>query len=942
MNEKRVRTRFAPSPTGFLHVGGLRTALYAYLYAKQNGGDFILRIEDTDLERYVPGAVEAIYHALALTGIKPDEGPNEGGKYGPYIQTQRKDIYLKYAKELIDKKAAYYCFCDKERLDSLTNENGFKRYDKHCLHLSQAEIEEKLASGVPYVIRQNINNEGVSSFEDMVYGHVEVPNSELEDQILIKSDGLPTYNFANVIDDHLMGITHVIRGNEYLSSTPKYNLLYDAFGWERPFYMHVTPIMRDETHKLSKRYGDANFEDFIAKGYLPEAIINYIALVGWSPKGEEEKFTLQELIEKFSVDGISKSSSIFDAKKMRWLNGEYIKELPFDVFMEHAKPFFEASCIANKYDYVKFGKLLQSRIELFSEINDKVKFIVNFKKFDPVLYLNKKFKIDLEVAKNVLKVAIPKFKALKQWDEKNLHACTMQVAEALNAKSGQVYSVLRVALSGCEVTPGGSVEIADILGKEESMERLEKSLKWLEENDKLKDDYQKVLEACLATGASFGELFIEDSMQNTYQMANGDLANANSENIHGVGIRILKGMEEVYGYSNDTSIEAMLALAKKLASSFEGEKVKDVLPLEQKKLPKIIDIKKHPNDVKLEDKIALMKKANDAALGVKGIIQAMTRLTEAIQDVVIVNSNGVFAHDERCNVRLTQVAISSDGKSNQTSARQYGMNQGYEMFDGYDVAKLGKDAAEAAVRMLSADDIAGGKMTVVIDNAFGGVILHEACVHSLEATSVARGLSVFCGKLGQKIAADCVTAVDDGTMNGEWGSLNCDDEGNLTKRNVLIENGVLKTYLVDYRNSFRMNHPITGSGRRESYKYSPTSRMTNTFFTEGKYTREEIIASTKKGFFAASMGGGSVNPTTGEFNFAVNEGYLIEDGKITKPIKGATLIGSGAEVLMNIDMIANDNFAMAPGMCGSLSGSIPTNVGQPTIRVQNITVGGRK
>ena len=246
---QRVRTRFAPSPTGFLHVGGLRTALYAYLYAKQNGGDFILRIEDTDLERYVPGAVEAIYKALDLTGIKIDEGPNEGGKYGPYIQTQRKDIYLKYAKELIDKGAAYYCFCDKERLDSLVNENGFKRYDKHCLHLSKEEVEEKLASGVPYVIRQNINNEGVSSFEDMVYGHVEVPNSELEDQILIKSDGLPTYNFANVIDDHLMGITHVIRGNEYLSSTPKYNLLYDAFGWERPFYMHVTPIMRDETHK---------------------------------------------------------------------------------------------------------------------------------------------------------------------------------------------------------------------------------------------------------------------------------------------------------------------------------------------------------------------------------------------------------------------------------------------------------------------------------------------------------------------------------------------------------------------------------------------------------------------------------------------------------------------------------------------------------------------
>ena len=938
----KVRTRFAPSPTGFLHVGGLRTALYAYLYAKQNGGDFILRIEDTDLERYVPGAVEAIYKALDLTGIKPDEGPNEGGAYGPYVQTQRKEIYLKYAKELIDKGAAYYCFCDKERLDSLVNENGFKRYDKHCLHLSKEEIETKLASGVPYVIRQNINNEGVSSFEDMVYGHVEVPNNELEDQILIKSDGLPTYNFANVVDDHLMGITHVIRGNEYLSSTPKYNLLYDAFGWDRPFYMHVTPIMRDETHKLSKRYGDANFEDFIAKGYLPEAIINYIALVGWSPKGEEEKFTLEQLIEKFSVDGISKSSSIFDAKKMRWLNGEYIKELPFEKFMEYATPFFEASSIAGKYDYVKFGKLLQSRIEIFSEIEDKVKFIVNFKKFDPALYLNKKFKIDLDVAKNVIKASIPVFEKIKDWTEENLHAATLQVAEMLGAKSGQVYSVLRVALSGVEVTPGGSVEIADILGKEESMDRLNKSLNWLEENEKLKDDYKLVLEACLATGANFGELFIEDSNHHNYMMANGELAQAEAESIHGVGIRILKGAEEVYGYTNDTSISAMLALAKKLASSFSGEKVAEVAPLTLVKLPKIVDIKKHPSDVKLEDKVALMKKANDACLAVEGVIQSMTRLGEACQDVTIVNSNGTIAHDQRCNLRLYQIAIATNGKESQNGARNYGRNQGYEMFDNYNVAALGKEAAEAAVRMLSAEDIAGGKMTVVIDNAFGGVILHEACVHSLEATSVARGLSVFCGKMGQKIANDCVTAVDDGTIAGEWGSINCDDEGNLTHKNILIENGVLKSYLVDYRNSFRMNHPITGSGRRESYKYSPTSRMTNTFFAPGKYTKEEIIASVKKGFFAAQMGGGSVNPSTGEFNFAVQEGYLIEDGKLTTPIKGATLIGSGAEVLMNVDMIASDNLELAAGMCGSLSGSVPTNVGQPTIRVQNITVGGRK
>ena len=475
----KVRTRFAPSPTGFLHVGGLRTALYAYLYAKQNGGDFILRIEDTDLERFVPGAVEAIYKALDLTGIKPDEGPNEGGAYGPYVQTQRKEIYLKYAKELIEKGAAYYCFCDKERLDSLVNENGFKRYDKHCLHLSKEEIEEKLASGVPYVIRQNINNEGVSSFEDMVYGHVEVPNNELEDQILIKSDGLPTYNFANVVDDHLMGITHVIRGNEYLSSTPKYNLLYDAFGWERPFYMHVTPIMRDETHKLSKRYGDANFEDFIEKGYLPEAIINYIALVGWSPKGEEEKFTLEQLIEKFSVDGISKSSSIFDAKKMRWLNGEYIKELPFDKFMEYAKPYFDASIIKDKYDYNKFGKLLQSRIEIFSEIPEKVAFIEDFKQIDPEMYNNKKFKLDASIAKNILGEVIPYFEALEDWTEDSLHQATTDMATKLEVKAGAVYTVMRIALSACLVTPGGSVEIADILGKDESIRRLKEAYSWL-------------------------------------------------------------------------------------------------------------------------------------------------------------------------------------------------------------------------------------------------------------------------------------------------------------------------------------------------------------------------------------------------------------------------------------------------------------------------------
>ena len=475
---ERVRTRFAPSPTGFLHVGGLRTALYCYLFAKQNHGDFILRIEDTDLERYVEGAVEVIYKTLAEAGMKIDEGPNEGGPYGPYVQTERKDIYLKYAKELVEKGAAYYCFCDKERLDSL-KVNGIARYDKHCLHLSKEEVEAKLASGVPYVIRQNMPTEGVSEFDDLVFGHVTIPNNELEDQILIKSDGLPTYNFANVIDDHLMHITYVMRGNEYLSSTPKYNLLYDALGWERPNYIHLTPIMKDETRKLSKRYGDANFDDFVKKGYLPQAIVNYIALLGWSPKGEQEKFTMDELIEKFSISGLSKSSSIFDEAKMKWLNGEYIKELPFDKFMEYAKPYFDASIIKDKYDYNKFGKLLQSRIEIFSEIPEKVAFIEEFKQIDSEMYNNKKFKLDASIAKNILSEVIPYFEALKDWTEDNLHQATTDMATKLEVKAGAVYTVMRIALSACLVTPGGSVEIADILGKDESIRRLKEAYSWL-------------------------------------------------------------------------------------------------------------------------------------------------------------------------------------------------------------------------------------------------------------------------------------------------------------------------------------------------------------------------------------------------------------------------------------------------------------------------------
>lgn len=472
----RVRTRFAPSPTGFMHIGNLRTALYCYLFAKQNGGDFVLRIEDTDVERTVEGAIDIIYQTLKESNIKVDEGPLQGGEYGPYVQTQRKDLYMKYALELVEKGAAYYCFCDKERLDSLATENGIKRYDKHCLHLSKEEVAMRLARGDKWVIRQNMPTEGVSEFDDLVFGHVTVPNNELEDQILIKSDGLPTYNFANVIDDHLMKISHVMRGNEYLSSTPKYNLLYDAFGWEHPKYIHLTPIMKDAQRKLSKRHGDANFNDFTEKGFLPEAIINYIALLGWSPKGEEEKFSMDELIEKFSISGLSRSSSIFDEAKMKWLNGEYIKELEFNKFMELATPFFEKSKVKGLYDYNKLGVLIQSRIEILSEIPDKVDFLAEFNPADKEMYFNKKFKIDDVLAKTVLEESIKELEKCNNWTIDGLHEEIAKISEKLEVKSGVTYTVLRIALTGVMVTPGGSPEMADILGKEESIKRLKLSI----------------------------------------------------------------------------------------------------------------------------------------------------------------------------------------------------------------------------------------------------------------------------------------------------------------------------------------------------------------------------------------------------------------------------------------------------------------------------------
>ncbi len=476
----KVRTRFAPSPTGFMHIGNLRTCLYAYLFAKKAGGQFILRIEDTDQERYVEGAVDVIYHTLKTAGIEHDEGPDKDGGYGPYIQSERKDIYLKYAKELVEKGGAYYCFCTKERLDSLKDDKGIAKYDKHCLSLSKEEVQKRLDAGEPYVIRQNIPTEGVSEYDDMVFGHISVPNEDMEDNILIKSDGMPTYNFANVVDDHLMAINYVIRGVEYLSSTPKYNLMYDAFGWERPHYMHLSPIMKDAQRKLSKRYGDANFEDFLAKGYLPEAIVNYIALLGWSPKGNEEKMSMQQLIEEFDVEGISKSPSIFDEAKMRWLNGEYIKQMSIEQFVEVAKPYFEKSKVAGKYDYTALAKLLIPRVEILSEIPEKVNFLEEFGEYDVDMFEHKKMKITKEMALANLKEVEKVYASESEWTDEHLKAVAMSLSEKLACKSGQIFLPLRLALTGVASTPGGATEMAELLGKEESMKRLRYSIELLQ------------------------------------------------------------------------------------------------------------------------------------------------------------------------------------------------------------------------------------------------------------------------------------------------------------------------------------------------------------------------------------------------------------------------------------------------------------------------------
>lgn len=480
----KVRTRFAPSPTGRMHVGNLRTALYAYLITKHEGGDFILRIEDTDQERYVEGAVDIIYRTLAETGLIHDEGPDKDGGCGPYVQSERqaKGIYLEYAKKLIEKGEAYYCFCDKERLESLKTTVAGKEisiYDKHCLHLSKEEVEEKLASGIPYVIRQNNPTEGTTTFEDEIYGDITVDNAELDDMILIKSDGYPTYNFANVVDDHLMGITHVVRGNEYLSSSPKYNRLYEAFGWEVPVYIHC-PLITDENHqKLSKRCGHSSFEDLVEQGFLTEAIVNFVALLGWSPADNQEIMSLDELVAKFDYHHMSKSPAVFDYTKLKWMNGEYIKEMDFDAFYEKALPYIK-EVITKDYDLKKIAKMVQTRIEIFPDIKDHIDFFEELPEYDVAMYTHKKMKTNAETSLEVLTEVLPILEKQDDYSNDALYATLLKYVEEKGCKNGYVMWPIRTAVSGKQMTPGGATELMEVLGKEESLNRIRKGIELLQ------------------------------------------------------------------------------------------------------------------------------------------------------------------------------------------------------------------------------------------------------------------------------------------------------------------------------------------------------------------------------------------------------------------------------------------------------------------------------
>ncbi len=471
-----VRTRFAPSPTGYMHLGGMRTALYTYLFTRKYGGKFVLRIEDTDQARYVEGATEVIYRTLRDIGLTWDEGPDVGGAYGPYIQSARKDMYLPYAKQLVEQGKAYYCFCTNEALEArraAAAERGetFK-YDKHCLNIPREEAERRIAAGEPYVIRQNVPTSGEASFDDVIFGHIAVDCAELDDMILIKADGMPTYNFANVIDDHTMGITHVLRGSEYLSSTPKYNLLYEAFGWEKPVYIHLTNIMRDATHKLSKRTGDAYYEDYIGKGYLMEAIRNYVALLGWNPGDEREFFTMDELIEAFSLEGLSKSPAIFDVNKLTWMNAEYIRRLSGEAFTQHALPYYEKAGVAHM-DRAVLARILQPRVETFAQIPEMVDFLARLDAdYSVELFTNKKSKTNPDVARDVLCAVLPALSALPDWTEEAIHDLLIGMAAERGLKNGTLLWPVRIALAGKQVTPGGAIEIAVLLGREEALRRL--------------------------------------------------------------------------------------------------------------------------------------------------------------------------------------------------------------------------------------------------------------------------------------------------------------------------------------------------------------------------------------------------------------------------------------------------------------------------------------
>ncbi|MDF2672573.1 MAG: glutamyl-tRNA synthetase [Clostridiales bacterium] len=470
-----VRTRYAPSPTGYMHVGNLRTALYAYLIAKHDNGNFILRIEDTDQERYVEGAVEVIYNTLRLTGLNHDEGPDVGGPVGPYVQSERRGVYIEHAKKLIDKGEAYYCFCTKERLDALREKSESEKvtftYDKHCLLLSKEEIDSKLAAGEPYVIRQNNPKSGTTSFEDVIYGTITVDNSELDDMILIKSDGLPTYNFANVVDDHLMGITHVVRGNEYLSSSPKYNRLYEAFGWDVPIYVHCPPIMKDAHTKLSKRNGDASFEDLLDKGYLKDAILNYVSLLGWNPGNNQEIFTLNESIQQFNYKNINKSPAIFDSEKLKWMNGEYIKKLSPEEFHKAALPYYK-SIEGKGLNLVKISELLQGRVSILREIPDHIDFFEELPDYSIELYIHKKMKTTYENSLMSLQSILPVLEAFSDWNNDALYNVMTALVEKMGIKNGQLLWPVRTALSGKASSPGGASELAELLGKDESIKRI--------------------------------------------------------------------------------------------------------------------------------------------------------------------------------------------------------------------------------------------------------------------------------------------------------------------------------------------------------------------------------------------------------------------------------------------------------------------------------------